>query len=77
MGLAFIMYGREEEADGMIERMTRDQDPIIRCCLTAVPPHPQRHCLLPRWEAHTDLCSEVTLQGHCAAAGVLPCSRAC
>lgn len=32
MGLAFICYGREEEADGMIQRMTRDQDPILRCC---------------------------------------------
>ena len=30
MGLAFIMYGREEAADVLIESMTRDQDPIIR-----------------------------------------------
>ena len=30
MGLAFIMYGREEAAEVLIERMTRDQDPIIR-----------------------------------------------
>ena len=30
MGLAFIMYGREEAAEVLIESMTRDQDPIIR-----------------------------------------------
>jgi 26S proteasome regulatory subunit N2 len=30
IGLAVINYGREEEAETMIESMTRDQDPIIR-----------------------------------------------
>jgi 26S proteasome regulatory subunit N2 len=30
MGLALIMYGREEGAEGLVEQMTRDQDPIIR-----------------------------------------------
>ena len=30
MGLAMIMYGREEGAETLIEQMTRDQDPIIR-----------------------------------------------
>jgi 26S proteasome regulatory subunit N2 len=30
LGLAVISYGREEEAETMIESMTRDQDPIIR-----------------------------------------------
>lgn len=30
MGLALIMYGREEEAETLIEQMTRDQDPILR-----------------------------------------------
>lgn len=30
MGIALTVYGREEEADTLIEQMTRDQDPIIR-----------------------------------------------
>jgi 26S proteasome regulatory subunit N2 len=30
LGIALIVYGREEEADTLIEQMTRDQDPIIR-----------------------------------------------
>ena len=30
LGIALIVYGREEEADKLIEQMTRDQDPIIR-----------------------------------------------
>ena len=30
MGLALIMYGREEEAETLIEQMSRDQDPILR-----------------------------------------------
>lgn len=30
LGLALIMYGREEGAEGLVEQMTRDQDPIIR-----------------------------------------------
>eukprot|EP00195_Chlamydomonas_chlamydogama_P008069 CAMPEP_0202901100 /NCGR_PEP_ID=MMETSP1392-20130828/13237_1 /ASSEMBLY_ACC=CAM_ASM_000868 /TAXON_ID=225041 /ORGANISM="Chlamydomonas chlamydogama, Strain SAG 11-48b" /LENGTH=1014 /DNA_ID=CAMNT_0049587599 /DNA_START=141 /DNA_END=3185 /DNA_ORIENTATION=+ len=30
LGLALIMYGREEGAETLIEQMTRDQDPIIR-----------------------------------------------
>lgn len=30
LGLAVISYGREDEAETMIESMTRDQDPIIR-----------------------------------------------
>eukprot|EP00884_Botryococcus_braunii_P016818 jgi/Botrbrau1/381/Bobra.110_2s0036.1 len=30
MGLALIMYGREEGAETLIEQMTRDQDPILR-----------------------------------------------
>lgn len=30
MGLALIMYGREESAETLIEQMTRDQDPILR-----------------------------------------------
>ncbi|GAX76891.1 hypothetical protein CEUSTIGMA_g4337.t1 [Chlamydomonas eustigma] len=30
VGLAIIMYGREEGADTLIEQMIRDQDPIIR-----------------------------------------------
>ena len=33
MGLALIMYGREEEAETLIEQMSRDQDPILRYCL--------------------------------------------
>jgi len=31
VGLAFIMYAREEGAEALIEQMTRDQDPILRC----------------------------------------------
>ncbi|KAL8121120.1 hypothetical protein AgCh_018039 [Apium graveolens] len=30
LGIALTVYGREEEADALIEQMTRDQDPIIR-----------------------------------------------
>ncbi len=30
LGLALMMYGREEGAETVIEQMTRDQDPIIR-----------------------------------------------
>lgn len=30
LGLALIMYGREEGADTLIEQMTRDQDQILR-----------------------------------------------
>ena len=30
IGVALIVYGREEEADTIIEQMTRDQDPILR-----------------------------------------------
>ncbi|GMH41090.1 hypothetical protein BSKO_09000 [Bryopsis sp. KO-2023] len=30
LGLALIMYGREEGAETLIEQMTRDQDPILR-----------------------------------------------
>ncbi|KAL6532215.1 26S proteasome non-ATPase regulatory subunit 1 B [Orobanche gracilis] len=31
LGIALTVYGREEEADTLIEQMTRDQDPILRC----------------------------------------------
>ena len=31
MGLAIICYGREESANSMIEQLTLDQDPILRC----------------------------------------------
>ncbi|KAK4742959.1 hypothetical protein SAY87_000960 [Trapa incisa] len=30
LGIALMVYGREEEADTLIEQMTRDQDPIVR-----------------------------------------------
>jgi hypothetical protein len=40
MGLALIMYGREEGAETLIEQMTRDQDPILRCA----PPPPLSGC---------------------------------
>lgn len=30
IGLAFIFYGREEEAEAMIEQLTLDKDPILR-----------------------------------------------
>lgn len=30
IGLALIMYGREEGAETLIEQMTRDQDPLLR-----------------------------------------------
>ncbi|KAF8388402.1 hypothetical protein HHK36_027070 [Tetracentron sinense] len=30
MGIALTVYGREEEADTLIEQMTQDQDPILR-----------------------------------------------
>ncbi|KAG6525666.1 hypothetical protein ZIOFF_015632 [Zingiber officinale] len=30
LGIALTVYGREEEADFLIEQMTRDQDPILR-----------------------------------------------
>lgn len=30
LGLAMIMYGREEEADTLIEQLVRDKDPILR-----------------------------------------------
>ena len=30
MGLALVMYGREEGADSLIEQLTRDKDPILR-----------------------------------------------
>lgn len=34
LGLALIMYGREEGAETLIEQLTRDQDPILRrACL--------------------------------------------
>lgn len=35
LGLAFIMYAREEGAETLIEQMTRDQDPILRCAVRA------------------------------------------
>jgi len=38
MGLALIMYGREEEAETLIEQMSRDQDPILRCVCVCVLP---------------------------------------
>ncbi|EOA34152.1 hypothetical protein CARUB_v10021654mg [Capsella rubella] len=31
LGTALTVYGREEGADPLIEKMTRDRDPIIRC----------------------------------------------
>jgi hypothetical protein len=30
MGLALMVYGREEGADALIEQMSREQDPILR-----------------------------------------------
>ncbi|CAM6098679.1 unnamed protein product [Calypogeia fissa] len=30
LGIALVVYGQEEEADTLIEQMTRDQDPILR-----------------------------------------------
>lgn len=30
MGIALTMYGREEEADTLIESLQRDKDPILR-----------------------------------------------
>ncbi|KAM7253348.1 hypothetical protein ACFE04_008669 [Oxalis oulophora] len=30
LGIALMVYGREEQADTLIEQMTRDQDPILR-----------------------------------------------
>lgn len=30
LGIALTVYGREEEADALVEQMTRDQDPILR-----------------------------------------------
>ncbi|KAG4202186.1 hypothetical protein ERO13_A05G322400v2 [Gossypium hirsutum] len=30
LGIALTVYGREEEADALIEQMTQDQDPILR-----------------------------------------------
>lgn len=45
IGLSLIMYGQEENADTLIEEMTRDQDPILRCstppaqCHTYLCPH--------------------------------------
>ena len=30
LGISLTVYGREEEADTLIEQMTRDQDPILR-----------------------------------------------
>eukprot|EP00741_Cyanophora_paradoxa_P005709 tig00000903_g5533.t1 len=30
MGIALVMYGREEEADVLIEQLSRDKDPILR-----------------------------------------------
>jgi hypothetical protein len=30
IGLALIMYGREEEADALISQLTTDKDPILR-----------------------------------------------
>ena len=30
IGIALVVYGREEEADTLIEQMTRDQDPILQ-----------------------------------------------
>jgi len=29
LGIALTLYGKEEEADTLIEQMTRDQDPIL------------------------------------------------
>lgn len=40
MGLALIMYGREEEAETLIEQMSRDQDPILRYGLCMVVTYP-------------------------------------
>ncbi len=30
IGLALVMYGQEENAEGLVEQMSRDQDPILR-----------------------------------------------
>lgn len=30
LGIALVVYGREELADTLIEQLTRDQDPILR-----------------------------------------------
>mgnify|MGYP001800753483 CR=1 FL=1 len=30
VGIALTMYGREEEADNLIESLQRDKDPILR-----------------------------------------------
>jgi 26S proteasome regulatory subunit N2 len=41
VGLALTAYGREEEADPLIEQMVRDSDPIIRYggCLAVASAH--------------------------------------
>ena len=31
IGIALMMFAREEQADTMIESLVRDQDPILRC----------------------------------------------
>lgn len=36
LGLALIMYGQEEGAETLVEEMTRDQDPILRCAVALV-----------------------------------------
>ena len=45
-----MMYGREEGAEGLIEAMTRDQDPILRCAGA-----------LARFDTH--VCSTASHQG--------------
>ena len=49
LGLALIMYGREEGADTLIEQMTLDQDPILRqgAPLCAVAQSTSLGCLKP------------------------------
>ena len=37
LGLALMMYGREEGAEALIEAMTRDQDPILRRAALPLP----------------------------------------
>ncbi len=32
MGIALTMFGQEEEAEPMIEQLTRDRDSLMRCC---------------------------------------------
>ncbi len=65
LGLALIMYGQEEGAETLIEDMTRDQDPILRCTAKILPSMPQ--------VAPHVTCSQGSYRGKLWCAGTAAC----